>query len=112
MSRPQIFVDPMGESLRGGEENGSILRILWRPNARQSGVLSILRIIHAGGSHSGKWGRGGAGTGCERRDRLERCHDGGMSDNVAGMLAYVTIIPAIIFLAIEPFHKNRFIRFH
>lgn len=37
---------------------------------------------------------------------------GGMSDNVAGMLAYVTIIPAIIFLVIEPFNKNRFIRFH
>ena len=35
-----------------------------------------------------------------------------MSDNVAGMLAYVTIIPAIIFLVIEPFNKNRFIRFH
>lgn len=28
------------------------------------------------------------------------------------MLAYVTIIPAIIFLVIEPYNKNRFIRFH
>jgi uncharacterized membrane protein len=37
---------------------------------------------------------------------------GGMSDNVAGMLAYVTIIPAIIFLVMEPYNKNRFIRFH
>src|SRR5919109_145098 len=37
---------------------------------------------------------------------------GGMSDNVAGLLAYVTIIPAIIFLVIEPYNKNRFIRFH
>jgi len=37
---------------------------------------------------------------------------GGMTDNVAGMLAYVTIIPAIIFLVIEPYNKNRFIRFH
>jgi uncharacterized membrane protein len=37
---------------------------------------------------------------------------GGMADNVAGMLAYVTIIPAIIFLVIEPYNKNRFIRFH
>ena len=35
-----------------------------------------------------------------------------MADNVAGMLAYVTIIPAIIFLVIEPFNKNRFVRFH
>jgi len=37
---------------------------------------------------------------------------GGMTDNVAGMLAYVTIIPAIIFLVIEPYNKNRFVRFH
>ena len=37
---------------------------------------------------------------------------GGLSDNVAGLLAYVTIIPAIIFLVIEPYNKNRFIRFH
>ncbi len=36
----------------------------------------------------------------------------GMADNVAGMLAYVTIIPAIIFLVIEPYNKSRFIRFH
>jgi uncharacterized membrane protein len=28
------------------------------------------------------------------------------------MLAYVTIIPAIIFLVIEPYNRNRFIRFH
>ena len=37
---------------------------------------------------------------------------GGLTDNVAGMLAYVTIIPAIIFLVIEPYNRNRFIRFH
>jgi len=36
----------------------------------------------------------------------------GMTDNVAGMLAYVTIIPAIVFLVAEPYNKNRFIRFH
>jgi uncharacterized membrane protein len=36
----------------------------------------------------------------------------GMTDNMAGMLAYVTIIPAIIFLVMEPYNKNRFIRFH
>jgi uncharacterized membrane protein len=36
----------------------------------------------------------------------------GLSDNVAGMLAYVTIIPAIIFLLIEPYSRNRFVRFH
>jgi len=37
---------------------------------------------------------------------------GGMADNVAGMLAYITIIPAIIFLVVEPYNKSRFVRFH
>ncbi len=37
---------------------------------------------------------------------------GGMADNIAGMLAYVTIIPAIIFLVVEPYNKSRFVRFH
>lgn len=36
----------------------------------------------------------------------------GLTDNVAGMLAYVTIIPAIIFLVVEPYNKSRFVRFH
>lgn len=36
----------------------------------------------------------------------------GMTDNVAGMLAYVTIIPAIVFLVVAPYNRNRFIRFH
>jgi uncharacterized membrane protein len=36
----------------------------------------------------------------------------GLADNVAGMLAYVTIIPAIVFLVVEPFNKNAFVRFH
>ena len=36
----------------------------------------------------------------------------GLADNVAGMLAYITIIPAIIFLVMEPYNRNRFIRFH
>jgi uncharacterized membrane protein len=36
----------------------------------------------------------------------------GLADNVAGMLAYVTFIPAIIFLVMEPYNRSRFIRFH
>jgi uncharacterized membrane protein len=36
----------------------------------------------------------------------------GLTDNVAGALAYVTFIPAIIFLVMEPYNKNKFIRFH
>jgi len=35
-----------------------------------------------------------------------------MEENIAGMLAYFTIIPAIVFLLIEPFNRNRFVRFH
>ena len=31
---------------------------------------------------------------------------------VAGALAYCTIIPAILFLLIEPYNRNRFVRFH
>ena len=36
----------------------------------------------------------------------------GLADNVAGALAYVTIIPAIVFLVLEPFNKKRFVSFH
>jgi uncharacterized membrane protein len=35
----------------------------------------------------------------------------GLQDNVAGALAYL-VIPAIIFLVVEPYNRNRFIRFH
>ena len=35
-----------------------------------------------------------------------------MQENIAGMLAYFTIIPAIIFLLIEPYNRDRFVRFH
>jgi uncharacterized membrane protein len=36
----------------------------------------------------------------------------GMADNVVAMLAYFTIIPAIIFLVLEPYNRSRFVRFH
>jgi uncharacterized membrane protein len=36
----------------------------------------------------------------------------GLAPNIAGMLAYFTIIPAIIFLVLEPYNKDRYIRFH
>ena len=36
----------------------------------------------------------------------------GLSDNAPGALAYVTIIPAIVFLIVEPYNKNSYIRFH
>jgi len=36
----------------------------------------------------------------------------GLNDNTAGALAYVTIIPAIIFLVVEPYKNSSFVRFH
>lgn len=36
----------------------------------------------------------------------------GLSQNAAAAIAYLTIIPAIIFLVMEPYNKNPFIRFH
>ena len=53
--------------------------------------------------------------------KIPRCRPsplrhGERSDNVPlisnGALAYVTIIPAIVFLVLEPFNRKRFIRFH
>jgi len=36
----------------------------------------------------------------------------GLSNNTAAALAYLTFIPAIIFLVVEPYNKVAFIRFH
>jgi uncharacterized membrane protein len=37
---------------------------------------------------------------------------GGLSENAAGVVAYITIIPAIIFLVMVPYNRSSFIRFH
>jgi uncharacterized membrane protein len=37
---------------------------------------------------------------------------GGLSEAAAGVVAYITIIPAIIFLVMEPYNRSSFIRFH
>jgi uncharacterized membrane protein len=37
---------------------------------------------------------------------------GAMPENVAGALAYLTFIPAIVFLLLPPYNKNTFVRFH
>jgi uncharacterized membrane protein len=37
---------------------------------------------------------------------------GGLADNVAGLLVYLIGILAIVFLLIEPYNKNKFVRFH
>jgi uncharacterized membrane protein len=36
----------------------------------------------------------------------------GLSDNAAAAIAYITIIPAIIFLVMEPYNHKPFIRYH
>lgn len=37
---------------------------------------------------------------------------GFLSENIAGALAYLTFIPAIVFLMRQPYRANRFVRFH
>jgi uncharacterized membrane protein len=37
---------------------------------------------------------------------------GAFPERIAGGLAYVTFIPAIVFLLLEPYNKNRFVRYH
>ena len=36
----------------------------------------------------------------------------GLTENQAAMIAYITIIPAIVFLVMEPYNKSVFVRFH
>jgi len=36
----------------------------------------------------------------------------GLSDNAAGAIAYFTFIPAFVFLILEPYNKNWYVRFH
>jgi uncharacterized membrane protein len=35
-----------------------------------------------------------------------------LTENVAGALAYFTFIPAVVFLLVDPYNKDRFVRFH
>jgi uncharacterized membrane protein len=36
----------------------------------------------------------------------------GLTNNAAAGIAYITIIPAIVFLILEPFKKSSYVRFH
>ncbi len=51
---------------------------------------------------------------CNRSIALANLSTGasGPTDNIFGALAYVTVIPAIIFLVLEPYNQKRFVRFH
>jgi uncharacterized membrane protein len=37
---------------------------------------------------------------------------GVLPENIAGAIAYLSFIPAIVFLLLDPYKKNRFVRFH
>lgn len=53
------------------------------------------------GKAAGQSAGGGAGA----------AQAGGLQDNLAGALAYLWIV-AIIFLLLEPYNRNKFVRFH
>ena len=36
----------------------------------------------------------------------------GLSDNSLGAIAYITVVPALFFLAIPPYNKRAYVRFH
>ena len=36
----------------------------------------------------------------------------GLADNIAAALAYITIVPAIVFLVLEPYNRIPLVRFH
>jgi uncharacterized membrane protein len=56
--------------------------------------------------------RAGAPAGAAYAMQPADASSSGLSESVAGAIAYLTIIPAIIFLVIEPYNKMRFVRFH
>ncbi|MGA7401815.1 MAG: zinc-ribbon domain-containing protein [Candidatus Sulfotelmatobacter sp.] len=53
----------------------------------------------------------GCGTAMRPVERVQG-NVGALPQVVAGALAYCTFIPAIVFLLVEPYNKNRFVRFH
>ena len=52
--------------------------------------------------------------GCGRPMQAARAHGrvGVFPENIAAAVAYITFIPAIVFLVIAPYNTNRFVRFH
>ena len=36
----------------------------------------------------------------------------GLSDNAAGAIAYITVIPAIVFLVMPPYNQSPYVRYH
>jgi uncharacterized membrane protein len=42
----------------------------------------------------------------------EETAQSGLSDNAAGAIAYITFIPAIVFLVLPPYNASSYVRFH
>jgi uncharacterized membrane protein len=51
-------------------------------------------------------------TSAQRPETRAQGRVGRLSVNIAGALAYFTFVPAIVFLFVDPYRKNRFVRFH
>jgi len=47
-----------------------------------------------------------------RTDATANGNSWGLSDNAAAGIAYITIIPAIVFLIVAPFKNSSYVRFH
>jgi uncharacterized membrane protein len=62
-----------------------------------------------------KCGKGAAqsvGGGAAAAPAPAAASSGALADNVASGLAYITIIPAIVFLLVEPYKSNKTVKFH
>ena len=55
---------------------------------------------------------GGAATGGAAPSSAPSAASTGLAPNMAGALAYFTFIPAIVFLVVDPFKNDKFVRFH
>ncbi|HZQ21501.1 MAG TPA: DUF4870 domain-containing protein [Terriglobales bacterium] len=67
--------------------------------------------IPEGATFCATCGRSTAGPGGTAAAPAPAASAGGLTDNLAGALAYIPIA-AIIFLVLEPYNRNKFIRFH
>jgi len=47
-----------------------------------------------------------------RAEAAAKAKTGPLSENIAAALAYFTFVPAILFLSINPYNQNQFVRYH
>jgi uncharacterized membrane protein len=43
---------------------------------------------------------------------VSETNQSGISDNVVGAIAYITFVPAIVFLVLPPYNASPYVRFH